>query len=109
MPSGKRMAQVMPAEVFDSRTLQRRPPRLRVDLDDGLTLVSENMRAVVAFAPLKHRHSHRIQWHRMRVTILMLIRSDPQVLPLKAYLFPLQPRHVALPQPGRDRELRHIA
>lgn len=33
----------------------------------------------------------------MGVAILVLIRGNPEVLPLQADLFSLEPRHIALP------------
>src|SRR5574344_859520 len=100
VPCGKGVPQVMPAEIVNSCTLERSPPSLGIDLNNGVALIGKNMGWMVTFALFQHLHGRFIERYRMRLAILVLIRRHPQMTALNADLVPLQPGHIALPQAG---------
>ena len=70
MPSGEGMPEAIPAEITDSCPQQRIAPSLRIDLDDWIALISENMSRVIAVPPLQYLQSCFIERHRMRPAVL---------------------------------------
>lgn len=71
--------QVMPPEILNPGPLQCIAPSLGIDLDDWISLISENLGWVLALPPLQHFHCSLIERHRVRPPIFVIGCRHPQM------------------------------
>ena len=77
VPTRPGVSQIGPAEVLDTRSLQRFLPSLRVHLLDGLPLVGEHVAPMLADLATHNCHSIFVERDDNRLPGLRLIRVNP--------------------------------
>jgi len=90
VPACPGVPQVVPSEVFDAHSLQRRAPRFRIHLAHRFPAKAEHMRWVLPQLRAYHRARGRTQRNRNRLPRLRLIRVHPRGTSREVHLGPFQ-------------------
>ena len=98
MPRCKGMAKIMPAEILYTRPHKCIAPRLGIHLNDGIALIGENMRRMIAPPLFQYPNRSVVKWDGMGAPVLVLSSSDPQMPSLQTDLLPAKLLHVSLSQ-----------
>ena len=80
VPACPRVAQIVPAKVFDTGAFEREVPSPRADLLDRLTFVGEHVREMLSSLRAHDVHRRVVEWNRNRLSRLRLIRMNPREL-----------------------------
>src|SRR3546814_6645481 len=100
--------QIVPAEILDPASLQRRTPFARVRRTERIAPIGEHMGRMLAPLALQHGQRDLVERNAERAAVLRVAMPDRGHAAGHIDPVPCQTENVALPQPRRQGEQHHF-